>query len=116
MNSFRSVVRDESNSLIYNCCFSLHVKWQDRIKTTHRSSRARSCVAMVVLALAVVVLPGAIGGNLAETQTLTVLYKFSGGINGGNPVGAVIRDAEGNLYGTTCCDGAYGCRNCIHVG
>jgi uncharacterized repeat protein (TIGR03803 family) len=63
---------------------------------------------MVVLALAVVVLPGAIGGNLAEAQTLTVLYTFTGGIDGGNPVGAVIRDAEGNLYRTTCCDGAYG--------
>ena len=42
MNSFRSVVRDESNSLTYNCCFSLHAKWQDRIKTTHRSSGVRS--------------------------------------------------------------------------
>ena len=41
---------------------------------------------MVVLALAVVVLPGAIGGNLAEAQTLTVLYTFSGGIDGGNPL------------------------------
>lgn len=86
MNSFRSVVRDESNSLTYNCCFSLHAKWQDRIKTTHRSSGVRSRAAMVVLALAVVVLPGAIGGNLAEAQTLTVLYTFSGGIDGGNPL------------------------------
>jgi uncharacterized repeat protein (TIGR03803 family) len=30
----------------------------------------------------------------------TVLYNFTGGTDGGNPVGGVILDAGGNLYGT----------------
>jgi uncharacterized repeat protein (TIGR03803 family) len=39
--------------------------------------------------------------------TETVLYSFSGGNEGGSPVGGVVRDAEGNLYGTTQYGGAY---------
>jgi uncharacterized repeat protein (TIGR03803 family) len=31
----------------------------------------------------------------------TVLYSFTGGADGGNPVGGVILDPAGNLYGTT---------------
>ena len=37
----------------------------------------------------------------------TILYTFSGGDNGGNPDASVILDTKGNLYGTTCCGGAY---------
>jgi uncharacterized repeat protein (TIGR03803 family) len=42
----------------------------------------------------------------ARAQTETVLYSFTGGADGGLPNG-VIRDENGNLYGTTCCGGAY---------
>jgi len=31
----------------------------------------------------------------------TVLYKFTGGADGGNPLGGVVMDSAGNLYGTT---------------
>jgi uncharacterized repeat protein (TIGR03803 family) len=31
----------------------------------------------------------------------TTLYSFTGGADGGNPSGGVIRDSAGNLYGTT---------------
>jgi uncharacterized repeat protein (TIGR03803 family) len=31
----------------------------------------------------------------------TVLYTFTGGADGGNPVGGVILDSAGNIYGTT---------------
>src|SRR3982074_1559719 len=31
----------------------------------------------------------------------TVLYRFNGGTDGAHPVAALIRDAAGNLYGTT---------------
>ena len=36
----------------------------------------------------------------------TVLYSFTGGADGGNPYGGVVRDAAGNLYGTTVYGGA----------
>ena len=36
----------------------------------------------------------------------TVLYSFTGGADGGRPYAGVIRDAAGNLYGTTVTGGA----------
>jgi uncharacterized repeat protein (TIGR03803 family) len=45
----------------------------------------------------------------------TVLYTFTGGADGSNPLAGVIRDAAGNLYGTTpnggdlTCGAPYGC-------
>lgn len=44
----------------------------------------------------------------AEAQTFTVLYSFKGPPDGGLPLSGVVRDAAGNLYGTTWYGGAYG--------
>ena len=38
----------------------------------------------------------------------TVLYTFTGGADGGNPVAGVIRDSAGNLYGTALSGGTAG--------
>lgn len=38
----------------------------------------------------------------------TPLYSFTGGTDGANPFSGVIKDAAGNLYGTTCCGGGDG--------
>jgi uncharacterized repeat protein (TIGR03803 family) len=38
----------------------------------------------------------------------TVLYNFTGGSDGSSPLGGVIRDAAGNLYGTTIYGGISG--------
>lgn len=38
--------------------------------------------------------------KLSKTGDETVLHTFTGGADGGNPEAGVIRDAEGNLYGT----------------
>jgi uncharacterized repeat protein (TIGR03803 family) len=38
----------------------------------------------------------------------TVLYSFSGGVDGATPEAGVVRDGAGNLYGTTKLGGVYG--------
>jgi uncharacterized repeat protein (TIGR03803 family) len=51
----------------------------------------------------------------APGQTLTALYSFQEGANGYDPTAGLIRDAAGNLYGTTIrggdltCDSGFGC-------
>ena len=39
--------------------------------------------------------------EVSATGTLSILYSFTGGTDGGNPVAGLIQDAAGNLYGTT---------------
>jgi uncharacterized repeat protein (TIGR03803 family) len=48
----------------------------------------------------------------------TDLHDFTGGSDGSNPIGGVVLDSSGNIYGTslfggsnTCGNGAYGCGN-----
>ena len=45
--------------------------------------------------------------SLAQAQTETVLYSFTGGTDGKIPAGLVV-DAQGNLYGMTQAGGAFG--------
>ncbi len=49
-----------------------------------------------------------IAGSHPEPQ-FTVLYSFTGGADGGSPVAGVIRDAAGNLFGTTNLGGNLSC-------
>jgi uncharacterized repeat protein (TIGR03803 family) len=49
----------------------------------------------ILLGIAVIASPSAQG------QTLTVLFSFKGGKNGSGPIGGVVRDPAGNIYGTT---------------
>ncbi len=39
--------------------------------------------------------------RLSSTGKETILYTFKGGSDGGNPQAGLVRDAAGNLYGTT---------------
>ena len=39
--------------------------------------------------------------KITRARKETVLYSFTGGTDGGYPTGGVVRDAAGNLYGTT---------------
>jgi len=45
----------------------------------------------------------------APAQTLTVLYSFTGGVDGGYPAEGLVRDSTGNLYGTTQSGGTGSC-------
>jgi len=54
--------------------------------------------------------------KLDATGKYTLLYSFTGGADGGYPFGGVIRDAGGNLYGTSlaggsvrACNNGFGC-------
>ena len=49
--------------------------------------------------------------KLDKSGKEAVLYNFSGGTDGGVPYGGVIRDAAGNLYGTTSMGGDLNCIN-----
>lgn len=46
---------------------------------------------------------------LSPTGQQTVLHSFTGGSDGANPYGALLRDSEGNLYGTTYGGGSTAC-------
>ena len=43
---------------------------------------------------------GFVATQFSQAQTLNVLYNFGGAADGGDPYAGVIRDADGNLYGT----------------
>jgi len=53
------------------------------------------------LVLAVFLVPSIFVAQVAQAQTYSVLYSFQGPPDGKNPWAGLIRDAEGNLYGTT---------------
>jgi uncharacterized repeat protein (TIGR03803 family) len=64
-------------------------------------SRIRLLAASVALALPVMLVPTLVANPSAQAQTFTVLYSFTGGADGYAPFAGLIRDAAGNLYGTT---------------
>jgi uncharacterized repeat protein (TIGR03803 family) len=49
--------------------------------------------------------------SLMQAQTFTVLHRFGGKSDGSNPRAGLIRDADGNLYGTTWQGGDLNCRS-----
>jgi len=47
--------------------------------------------------------------RLRQSGRMEVIYSFKGGVDGATPVSAVVRDADGNLYGTADTGGDSGC-------
>jgi uncharacterized repeat protein (TIGR03803 family) len=62
---------------------------------------ANTCLLIGASALASGIVPSA-------AQAFAVLYRFQGGNDGGGPAADLIRDAAGNLYGTTVGGGTQG--------
>jgi uncharacterized repeat protein (TIGR03803 family) len=54
--------------------------------------------------------------KLDTTSRETVLYSFTGGADGATPLAGLIRDADGNLYGTTEAGGDLTCNSGIGCG
>ena len=51
--------------------------------------------------------------KVTPNGTETVLYTFSGGIDGANPSAGLILDGAGNLYGTASSGGGTACMSCF---
>src|SRR5580700_10368318 len=77
---------------------SLPGTWLANAPPVFRSSRALSGA---ILALLIVAVP------YSHAQNEVVIHTFTGGTDGANPYGGLIRDARGNLYGTTVYGGSY---------
>ena len=67
-----------------------------------RHSILRLMLACLVVPLAPLVT------STARAQTLTSIYSFTAQPDGATPETVLIRDKDGNLYGTTCCGGTSG--------
>jgi uncharacterized repeat protein (TIGR03803 family) len=69
-------------------------KLQQSISTKMRLRAASAAVALAIVLLLAT-------SHSAQAQTFTVLYNFTGAPDGANPFAGLVRDAAGNLYGTT---------------
>lgn len=58
------------------------------------SGRRFQLTVLLAIALLLAAVP-------AVSQTFTSLYNFTDGSDGANPIGGLVRDSVGNLYGTT---------------
>jgi uncharacterized repeat protein (TIGR03803 family) len=73
-----------------------------------RSKNSRFAVNVAFAVSVMFLLASAIASTQAQAQKFKVLQTFHG-TNGAVPVGGLVRDASGNLYGTTA-EGGSGCR------
>src|SRR5580692_13029653 len=76
-------------------------RWVRPGRSVMRRKRASMFIGSTcITAFLTLLLTGAIAARPAQAQTYTVLHAFSAGTDGAVP-SPIIRDAQGNLYGTT---------------
>jgi|HubBroStandDraft_1064217.scaffolds.fasta_scaffold00454_7 uncharacterized repeat protein (TIGR03803 family) len=71
-----------------------------------KTRKVRTRKLTEALAIAVGVVAVLAMTPVTQAQTYTVLHSFTGDPDGSNPYGRLVRDSQGNLYGTTCNGGA----------
>jgi uncharacterized repeat protein (TIGR03803 family) len=71
-------------------------------------SNLRLEAASAVLMFAVLLVLEAMTEPAAHAQTFSTLYNFTGAADGGVPMAGVVKDARGNIYGTTNSGGSAG--------
>jgi uncharacterized repeat protein (TIGR03803 family) len=69
-------------------------------------SRTVSAAGKCVLAFTFVLGQALVAAPRAQAQTFNVVYNFTDGSDGGNPLDGLTSDGAGNLYGTTYAGGA----------
>jgi len=71
----------------------------------------RNCLSAFLGAALILMLPAIVFAPLsfAQAQTFKVPYNFTGTADGGNPVAGLVRDSEGDVYGTTVLGGNASC-------
>ena len=74
---------------------------------SNRKPRPGRFAKRLALAIAFVLVATTTYSVEAQTYTLKVLHSFAGPPDGYRPMGALVRDAAGNLYGTTMAGGAF---------
>jgi uncharacterized repeat protein (TIGR03803 family) len=79
------------------------------VSNAPRQSVIRIYLRRASAALTFAVVLGVVTNQLAQGQTFTELYKFTGLRHGGNPSAGLVRDTAGNLYGTTQYGGNVSC-------
>ncbi len=83
------------------------------ITNTSRAPEIRRVMKSAALTVAALFAAAILSATPVQAQTLTVLHTFTGGLDGGQPIGTLTMDRAGNLYGTASKGGfaGFGCFN-----
>lgn len=79
------------------------------INTAKPRSMKLRLAAFAAMSFEAVLVLGMVAKSAAQGQSFKVLHTFTGGLDGGNPIGQPVVDNHGDVVGTTYFGGAEGC-------